>query len=162
MQTKINKWIKGWGFPGGSVVKNPAANAGDHGSIPELGRSPGGRHGNPLQYCCLENPHGQRSLAGYNPWGLKELDTTEQLNTSLLFLIRKVVSDCDPMPGFPVLHYLQEFAQTHVHWVSDAIRSSHLRLPPSPPALKARILKWFAIPFSRGTAGSYGNSTCNF
>ena len=32
---------------------------------------------NPLQYYCLENPHGQRSLAGYSPWGGKELDTTE-------------------------------------------------------------------------------------
>ena len=34
-------------------------------------------NGNPLQYSCLENPHGQRSLAGYSPWGHKELDTTE-------------------------------------------------------------------------------------
>ena len=33
--------------------------------------------GNPLQYSCMENPHGQRSLAGYSPWGHKELDTTE-------------------------------------------------------------------------------------
>ena len=43
------------GFPGGSVVKNPPANAGDAGSIPASGRSPGGGHGNPLQYSCLEN-----------------------------------------------------------------------------------------------------------
>ena len=43
----------------------------------------GGGHGNPLQYFCLENPHGQRSLAGYSPWGHKELDTTEQLNMKL-------------------------------------------------------------------------------
>ena len=43
-------------FPGGSVVKNPPSNEGDVGSIPELGRSPGGGHGNPLQYSCLENP----------------------------------------------------------------------------------------------------------
>ena len=45
---------------------------------------------------------------------------------------------CDPMdsstPGFPVLHYLPEFAQIHVHWVSDAIQPSHPLLPPSPPA----------------------------
>ena len=34
----------------------------------------GGGHGNPLQYSCLENPPGQRSLAGYSPWGCKELD----------------------------------------------------------------------------------------
>ena len=38
-------------------------------------------HGNPLQYSCLENPHGQKSLTGYSPWGHKELDTTEQLST---------------------------------------------------------------------------------
>ena len=52
------------------VVKNSPANAGDLrdvGSIPGLGRSPGGGHGSPLQYSCLENPHGQRSLAGYSP-----------------------------------------------------------------------------------------------
>ena len=47
--------------------------------IPGLGRSCGGGHGNPLQYFCLENPHGQRSLVGYSPWGCKESDTTEQL-----------------------------------------------------------------------------------
>ena len=56
-----------------------AYNAGDLDSIPGLERSPGGRHGNPLQYSCLENPHGQRSLVGCSPWGCKESDTTEQL-----------------------------------------------------------------------------------
>ena len=43
------------GFPGGSLVKNLPANAGDMGSIPGLGRSPGEGNGNPLQYSCLEN-----------------------------------------------------------------------------------------------------------
>ena len=64
------------------VVKNPPANVGDirdSGSIPGLGRSPGGGNGNPLQYSCLENPHGQRSQVGQSPWGFKELDTTERL-----------------------------------------------------------------------------------
>ena len=42
----------------------------------------GGGCGNPLQYTCLENPHGQRSLVGYSPWGHKESDTNEQLNHS--------------------------------------------------------------------------------
>ena len=46
-----------------------AADIGDAGSVPGSGRSPGGGHGNPLQCSCLENPHGQRSLAGYSPWG---------------------------------------------------------------------------------------------
>ena len=61
-------------------VKNPPANAGDirdADSIPGSGRSPGGGHGNPFQYSGLENPHGQRSLTGYRPWGHEELDTTE-------------------------------------------------------------------------------------
>ena len=49
-----------------------------------LGRSPGGRHGNPVQYSYLENPHGQRSLGGYSPQGHKELDTTERLTHTLL------------------------------------------------------------------------------
>ena len=44
--------------------KESACNEGDLGSIPGLGRSPGGGHGNPLQYSCLENPHGQGSLVG--------------------------------------------------------------------------------------------------
>ena len=44
------------GFPGGSEVKDSACNAGDLGSIPGLGRSPGEGNGNPLQYSCLENP----------------------------------------------------------------------------------------------------------
>ena len=68
------------GFPG-SDSKESTCNVGDLGSIPGLGRSPGGGHGNPLQYSCLENPHGQRSLAGYSPQGLKELDMTEWLST---------------------------------------------------------------------------------
>ena len=44
------------GFPGGSGGKHSACNAGDPGLIPGSGRSPGGGHGNPLQYSCLENP----------------------------------------------------------------------------------------------------------
>ena len=62
--------------------KESARNAGDPGLIPGSGRSPGGRHGNPLQYSCLENPHGQRSLVSYSPWGRNELDTTERLSTA--------------------------------------------------------------------------------
>ena len=51
-------------FPGGSDGKESACNVGDLGSIPGLGRSPGGGHGNPLQYSYLEDPHGQRRLVG--------------------------------------------------------------------------------------------------
>ena len=71
-----------WGFPGSSAGKEPVCSAGDPGLIPGSGRSPGVGHGNPLQYSCLENPHGQRSLAGYSPWGCKESDMTERLSTA--------------------------------------------------------------------------------
>ena len=69
------------------VVKNLPVNAvdiWDMGSIPVLGRSPGGGHGNSFQYSCLEHPHGQRSLEGYSPWGHKSSDTTERISTYIL------------------------------------------------------------------------------
>ena len=66
------------GFPGGSVVKNPPANAGDTGdvgSIPGLGRFPG------VEKFLPEKSHEQRSLSDYSPWGHKELGTTEPART---------------------------------------------------------------------------------
>ena len=53
-----------WASQVALVVKNPPANTGDVGLIPGSGRSPGEGHGHPLQYSCLDNPHGQKSLAG--------------------------------------------------------------------------------------------------
>ena len=70
------------GFPGGSDGKESACNVEFLGSIPGLERSPGRGHDNLLQYSYLENPQGQRSLEGYSPWGHKEADMTEQLNTA--------------------------------------------------------------------------------
>ena len=70
------------GFPGSSGGKESACHTGDLGSSPGSGKSPGVGHGNPLEYSCLENPHGQRCLAGYSPWGCKESDMTGQLSTA--------------------------------------------------------------------------------
>ena len=72
------------GFPGESDGKESTCNAGDLGLILELGRSPRGGHGNPFQHSCLENLHGHRSLAGYSPPSLKELDMTERLSIAQL------------------------------------------------------------------------------
>ena len=63
--------------------------------ISGLGRSSEGGHVNPLQYSCLENPHGQRRLVSYSPWGCKELDMTERPSTlkekeGALFVQREV------------------------------------------------------------------------
>ena len=69
--------------------KESSCNSGVSGDvclIPGLGRSLGGGHGNPLQYSCLENPHGQRSLVGYSPWGCRESDTTEWISKAQLGL----------------------------------------------------------------------------
>ena len=88
------------GFPGGSDGKESACNAGDLGSIPGLGRSPGVGHGNPFQYSCLENSHGWRGLAGYSPWGHKELDMTERLSTA-----QTIAHQAPLFMGFPGQEY---------------------------------------------------------
>ena len=66
----------------GSEGKESAYNVGDLGSISGLGKSSGGGHGNPLQYSCLENPRGQRSLWATVHAVAKSWDTTEQLSTA--------------------------------------------------------------------------------
>ena len=71
------------------MIKNMPANAGyfrDVDLIPGSGRSPGRGHGNPFQYSCLENPHGQRSLVGYSPQGRKESSMTERTTVSAVIL----------------------------------------------------------------------------
>ena len=69
------------GFSGNWAYKESACNTENPGSIPGLGRPPGG---NPLQCFCLEHPHCQRSVVGYSPCGCKESDVTEWLNTHRL------------------------------------------------------------------------------
>ena len=72
------------GFPGGSDGKESACNAADIGLILASGRAPGGGHGNPLQYSCLENSMDRGAWqATYSPWGQKESDRTETLTLSL-------------------------------------------------------------------------------
>ena len=65
------------GFPGGADGKESACTAGDPGSIPGLGRFPGGGHAKPTPELLPGEFHGQRSLTGYSPWGHTELDMTE-------------------------------------------------------------------------------------
>ena len=77
--------------------KVSAYNAGDLGSIPGLGRSPGEGHGNPLQYSYLENPMDGGTWSGYSSWGRKELDTTERLHS----LTHSKVVYSNLIRGFP-------------------------------------------------------------
>ena len=79
-------YIHTMGFSSGLVIKNTSVNARDMSLIPGLGRSPGEGNGNPLHYFCPGNPHGQRSLAGYSPWGCKIVGhnlVTKQQNNNL-------------------------------------------------------------------------------
>ena len=89
----LSDLIFDYSFPGGSDGKASACNAGDPGSVPGLGRSSGEGHGYPPQYSCRENPHGQRSLEDYSPWGRRESDMTEWLTHTqwdILYLFRCV------------------------------------------------------------------------
>ena len=129
------------------MVKNLLANAGgirDTGSIPGSGRSPGGGHGKPLQYSCLENPI-DRGAWWATVHRVTESDMAEVsehicIYTSVQFssVVQSCPTLCDPMncstPGLPVHHQLPEFTQTHVHRVSDAIQPSHPLSSSSPPA----------------------------
>ena len=67
-----------YGFPGSSVGKESACDAGDLGSIPGFGKIPWRREWQPTPVFLPGESHGQRNLAGYNPWGCKESDMTEE------------------------------------------------------------------------------------
>ena len=98
-------------------------------------------------------------------WTICPLDTQILIwNQSLHFLCccfsvsKSCPALCDPMdcsmPGFSVLHHLLELAQTHVHWVSDAIQLSHPLSSPSPPPLLMNILKLHCV-HSRSRRGQW-------
>ena len=91
---KANCWVYlGGGFPGGSEGEESVCSAGDPGSIPGAGRSPGEGNGNPLQYSCLENSMDReawRVQASQSPGGHKESGKTEQL--SLHFILRRILT----------------------------------------------------------------------
>ena len=91
------------GFSSSSVGKKSACNAGGSGSIPGLERSPVEGIDYPLQYSCLQNPHGQRSLAGYSPRDHgKESDMAEQLSTAQNTIIISFFPEYKPSMGIVV------------------------------------------------------------
>ena len=73
---------------------------GDLGSIPGLGRSPGGGHGSPLQYSRME-PHGQRSLVSYSPWGHKVSGLSDYKHTKHRSLMKALPSMPNSSPHLP-------------------------------------------------------------
>ena len=125
-----------------------ACNAGSTGDTGELGRSPGGGNGNPLQCSCKEHPMDRQAwwatVHGVTKswlWLSMHAHTHMRVRTHTVqfsSVTQLCPTLCDPMkcstPGLPVHHQLLEFTQTHVHWVSDAIQPSHPLSSPSPPA----------------------------
>ena len=123
-----------WGFPGGIVGKE-STKAGDAGSIPGSGRSPGVGKSKPLQYSCLEKSHKQRSLAGFSPQGRKDSGMTEYAGTcireitkeKLLYNLLKAYHGCQTLPqklDINILtgtcNHLKDYQKTHfaeVFWV---------------------------------------------
>ena len=107
------------GLPWWLSGKESACQVGDAGSTPEWGRSPGEGNGIPPQSSHLGNPMDRGAWPA-----------------TVFFSCLDVFDSVTPWTAarFPVLHHLPELAQTHVHWVSDAIQPSHPLSPPSPPA----------------------------
>ena len=112
--------VKVMGFPGSSDSKEYACNAGDLGSVTGLVRSPGGGHVNPFHYSCLENPHRQRCLAGYSPWGHNESDRTEQSKHSTVKVIAQRLG-CEGGLWDVFADAKQEMASACLKFKSDVI-----------------------------------------
>ena len=132
------------GFPGGSGSKESTSNVADLGSISGLEISLAEGHGNPLQYSCLANPHGQRSLAGYTWWGWKESDTSEWHSTAVILNqewictasswgpLGQGMEVCSTVPvGEPAIPFL-----SHLIW----LRRANLQPTYSPPQAPLPLL----------------------
>ena len=150
------------GFPGGTNSKEPTCQCRRHKRCRfhcQVGRSPGGSHGNLLQCSCLENPmdggacwaavcrvaKGRTRLkhvactrpVGIRAGGCDGSDCVQQAEGQFSPVAQSCPTLCDPtdrsMPGFPVHQQLPKLAQTHVHQVGDGIQPSHPLSSPSPP-----------------------------
>ena len=84
---------------------------------------------NPLQYSCLENPHGQRCLAGYSPWGRKESDTTEWQSTARLSFLIWYISLLWLDNKLPQNLAAQKNKHWEINFSHDSLRSSANLLP---------------------------------
>ena len=119
------------GFPGGSVVKNQLASAGDMDSIPGSGRSPGEGNGDPLQCACLGNPMDRGAWQATLHGVAKALDTTERLNNNN--------KDVRPEPSYPLLITPLLFLQPSIHLPQPNTSGSRIIHPDFSPHLPTPI-----------------------
>ena len=142
------------GFPGGSIGKESACSVGELCLIPGLGKMSWRRKWQPTPVFLPRESHGQRSLAGYSPWGRKKSDTTERLilyltlNSACLFLkvliAQSCLTLCDPMDCSPPGSSVHGILQARIlAWVAMHPPPGDLPDPgiePQSPALQAGAL----------------------
>ena len=140
---------------GGASDKEPVCQCRRHkrrGFYPWVRKIPWRRKWQPTPALLLGRPHGQRSLAGYSPWGSQRVRHDWSDFSSVPFshscpTLWRPHGPCS-MPGFPVHHQLPELAQTHFHRVSDAIQPSHPLSSPSSPTFNLSqhqgLFKWIS------------------
>ena len=142
------------------MVKNPPAKAGDRkdtGSILGLGRSPGGRNGNPLQYSCLGNFHWQRSLVGYSPWsptGLSDWththSTVEMKDWTHLFFLDNLSGNT--LVPCMLLQICQHLLLLFSHWVVSDSFAVPWTVARQTPSVHGIFQELVAISFSWGSS----------
>ena len=130
VKKQVKLRMNNWGFPSSSEGKESTCNGVDLGSIPGLGRSPGGGYGNPLHYSCLENPM-DRGAWRAPVHGVAELDTTERQSTVALsgefqaFILPPIVHPPTVhQPSIPP-RFLHPFVPPFIHHQSVHPPSSH-------------------------------------
>ena len=106
--------ITSWGFLDGSVVKNPPANARRYKFDPWLGKIPWRKEWQPTPVFLLGKSHGQRSLGGYSPWGLKESDMTEHRHTHTH--IHTLIHMCQTLCRYQEWNTVSIFVEFPVKW----------------------------------------------
>ena len=102
--------------------------------------TPGEEHGHPFQYSCSENPHGQRSLVDFSPWGRKELDTTERLSTapvSIYFLQRPLSYLCLHCP------FIENYIRVCIHMCTHKSFLNFLQFFKTQYKLVPHLLRFF-------------------
>ena len=151
-------WLRG---------KDSTCNVGHSSSIPGLGRSPGRGHGNSLQYSCLENPHGQRSLAVYSPWHHKQSDTTKRVSTRSVPL-PTLSSSHSPNTWVDQISWgVPEFTSLELSWSSGRVHVGEDISECRSPLLASRVglswdwasrmvlSWWFRVTHSHQTQGEF-------
>ena len=138
---------------------------GDLSSIPRLGRCPGGGHGNPLQYSCLENRQVQRSPVGCCPWGRKQSDMTEWLSTAQHRGFTEKAREFQKNINFCSIDYAKVSDCMEHNKLQNSERDGNTRppyLPPEKLVCRSRSNSWNCWEIGKGVCQGCILSPCLF